>query len=74
MSKEFPMTEIIIGVIIEVIKEFPMKETGMEIITEGIITSGMTGIPEGTILPTEDSLPFPAAGIITTDRSGIRIS
>ena len=34
MSKEFPTKEIIIGVIIEVIKEFPMKETGMEIITE----------------------------------------
>ena len=70
MSKEFPMNEIIIGVI----KEFPMKETIIEIITEVIITSGMIGIPEGTILPMEDSLPFPAPGIITTDRSGIRIS
>ncbi len=70
MSKEFPTNGIIIGAI----TEFPMKETIIGIITGVNTMSGMTGIPEGTILPTEDSLPFPAAGIITTEQSGIRIS
>ncbi len=69
MSKEFPTNEIITGII----KEFPMKETCIEIITEVITTFGMTGIPEGITSPTGDSPLFPAAGIITTDQSEARI-
>ena len=38
------------------------------------VTERMTGITEGIIIPTEASLRFPAAGIITTEQSGTRIS
>lgn len=65
MSKEFPTNEVIIEGIIETI---------IGITTEVLGTSGMIGITEGVITPTEDLPLFPAAGIITTDRSEIRIS